>query len=60
LETLAQIKRKITQSVVAIGGINVDNVKQVLDSGANAIAVISVILNRGDIKTALSELVSCF
>ncbi|MFC1998720.1 thiamine phosphate synthase [Chloroflexota bacterium] len=60
VETLREIKRKITLPVVAIGGINLDNIKQVLDSGANAVAVISVIMNREDIKAAAFELTKCF
>jgi len=60
LETLREIRQKITQPVVAIGGINLDNIKQVLDTNANAVAVISVIMNRDDVKAAASELGSHF
>ena len=56
VETLREVKQNITQPVVATGGINMDNVKQVLDSGADAVAVLSVILKSNDIKAALVEL----
>ncbi|MFC1905930.1 thiamine phosphate synthase [Chloroflexota bacterium] len=60
LEALEEIKRKIARPVVAIGGINLNNIQQVLDTKADAVAVISVILNRDDARTASSELVKCF
>lgn len=48
VEMLREIKKKIKIPVVAIGGINAENLKSVLDSGADAVAVASAILN-GDI-----------
>jgi len=46
---LREIKRLITIPVVAIGGINIENIKPTLDSGADAVAVASAIL-KGDIS----------
>jgi len=60
VETLKQIKQKIAQPIVAIGGINADNIDEVLASGADAVAVISVIMNREDVKAAASELAAHF
>ncbi len=60
IETLNQVKQKIARPIVAIGGINTDNVDKVLASGADAVAVISVIMNREDVKAAASELAAHF
>jgi thiamine-phosphate pyrophosphorylase len=60
LETLSAVKQNITGPVVAVGGINMDNIKQVLATNTNAVAVISVILGRDDVKVATSELVNKF
>lgn len=45
---LGEIKRRVEMPVVAIGGISVENLPSVLDSGADAVAVASAVL-RGDI-----------
>jgi len=45
---LKEIKKHVKIPVVAIGGINTENLKSVLDSGADAVAVASGILS-GDI-----------
>lgn len=47
--TLREIKKTVSIPVVAIGGINMDNLKSVLDAGADAVAVISEIL-KGSIE----------
>lgn len=47
-DILKEIKRHVQIPVVAIGGINLENVKSVLDTGVDAIAVASAILS-GDI-----------
>jgi len=49
IQMLREIKRLITIPVVAIGGINIENIKPTLDSGADAVAVASAIL-KGDIS----------
>jgi thiamine-phosphate pyrophosphorylase len=48
IEMLREVKRHIRIPLVAIGGINLGNVKSVFDSGADAVAVASAILS-GDI-----------
>jgi thiamine-phosphate pyrophosphorylase len=49
IEMLHEIKRQVQVPVVAIGGINLENIRLVLDGGADAVAVASAIL-RGDIE----------
>jgi thiamine-phosphate diphosphorylase len=46
---LAQVRSRIHIPIVAIGGINLDNVRSVLAAGVDAVAVASAILN-ADIK----------
>lgn len=58
IERLQQVKRKISIPVVAIGGINQDNVREVISAGADAAAVISAILNQDDIEKATREMVN--
>ena len=56
LETLRQVKRKVSVPVVAIGGINEDNIAEVIRAGANAIAVISAVLGADNIREASQRL----
>ncbi|TDT57273.1 thiamine phosphate synthase [Fonticella tunisiensis] len=56
LDELKRIKESIKIPVVAIGGINQNNVKQIIELGADGAAVISAILGRKDIKQAALEL----
>lgn len=49
VEMLREIKRQVSIPVVAIGGITVENLPEVLASGADAVAAASAIL-RGDIS----------
>lgn len=58
IERLQQVKRKISIPVVAIGGINQDNITEVISAGADAAAVISAILNQDDIEKATREMVN--
>jgi thiamine-phosphate diphosphorylase len=44
LERLRQIRQRVTVPLVAIGGINGDNVGKVMTAGADAVAVISAVL----------------
>lgn len=55
-ETLRQVKKAVSVPVVAIGGINEDNLAPVIAAGADAIAVISAVLGAEDVKGAASRL----
>lgn len=52
LDLLSQISRKIDLPVVAIGGITVGNMKNVIEAGAHGIAVISAVCCQDDPKEA--------
>ncbi len=49
LDMLLDIKKRVNLPVVAIGGINLENINAVLKAGADAVAVASAILS-GDIE----------
>lgn len=57
-EICAWAKKEVTLPFVVIGGINLDNVKEVIKFGANNIAVISAIMASKDIAKAVSEFIS--
>lgn len=56
LKTLRQVKKKVSIPVVAIGGINEDNIAEVIRAGADAVAVISAVLSGDDVKKASQRL----
>jgi thiamine-phosphate pyrophosphorylase len=57
LKALKTIKQKVDLPIVAIGGINKDNIKSVMESGAAAAAVISAVLGAEDVEKAARDLV---
>ncbi len=58
LETLRQVKDKVSIPVVAIGGINADNVAGVVNAGADAAVVVSAVLAASDVREASKRLVT--
>ncbi|AEB76672.1 thiamine phosphate synthase [Clostridium botulinum] len=58
LKGLNEITKNINIPSVAIGGINKENAKSVLETGVNGISVISAILNKDNIKQAAEELLN--
>jgi thiamine-phosphate diphosphorylase len=51
-ERLRQIRQAVTLPLVAIGGINKENVGEVVAAGADAVAVISAVLGAEDVREA--------
>ncbi len=58
LDTLTQVRGAVSIPVVAIGGINRDNIGQVVAAGADAVAVISAVLGQKDVGEAAKTLVA--
>jgi thiamine-phosphate pyrophosphorylase len=56
-EIIKEIKKTVDLPVVAIGGINKDNLGAVMDAGADAAAVISAVMGAADIEKATRQLV---
>ncbi len=57
MEGIAAIRRTVSIPVIAIGGINAGNVRDVISAGADGVAVISAILSAPDPGRAAAEMV---
>jgi len=55
---LKQIRQVVSSPLVAIGGINEDNIGEVMAAGADSVAVISAVLSKGDVKGAVQRLMA--
>jgi len=58
VDRLQEIKRAVSTPLVAIGGIDQNNIGEVLSAGADAVAVISAVLAEKDIKGAVQKLIA--
>jgi thiamine-phosphate pyrophosphorylase len=58
VDILKELKRILSAPLVAIGGINQNNVGEVVAAGADAVAVISAVLGEEDVKGAVQELIA--
>ncbi len=57
MERLREIRRAVDLPIVAIGGINKDNLGRVMEAGAGAAAVISAVMGAVDVEAATRQLV---
>jgi thiamine-phosphate pyrophosphorylase len=57
LEGFQDIRKKVNIPILAIGGINAENAKQLIEAGADGIAVVTAILAAEDIRQATKELI---
>lgn len=55
IDILREVKSRVSIPVLAIGGIKLERVKEVMDAGADGIAMISAILGSNDIKESTEE-----
>ena len=60
LEPLRQVKQAVSVPVVAIGGINLNNLTEVKKAGADSIAVIGAVLGADSPEKAARELINKF
>ncbi len=60
LELIKEIKKACKIPVIAIGGINLDNAPEVIESGADMLCAISAVLNSGDIKSEVEKFQKLF
>ena len=60
VEALKNIRRALDLPLVAIGGINRDNLKSVIKAGADAAAVISAVMGADDVEKASRQLAEIF
>lgn len=49
LKLVEQVKKQVSIPVVAIGGLNLENVKQVIDAGIDAVCAISAVVTKQDV-----------
>jgi thiamine-phosphate pyrophosphorylase len=56
LKKLRQIRESVSLPIVAIGGIDAGNARDVIDAGADAVAVISAVLGAKDIEKAARKI----
>ncbi|MFW6105284.1 MAG: thiamine phosphate synthase [Chloroflexota bacterium] len=57
VDMLKELKQTVSAPLVAIGGINQNNIGGVVSAGADAVAVISAVLGEKDIKGAVQKLI---
>ena len=60
LQRIRDVKAAVRVPVVAIGGINASNIREVVDAGADAAAVISAVCAADDPQAAARELAAAF
>ncbi len=60
LETLRKVRAAVSLPIVAIGGIDADNLPEVVRAGADGVAIISALLKQNDIEEAASILTKRF
>ncbi|MFO7772534.1 MAG: thiamine phosphate synthase [Dehalococcoidia bacterium] len=58
VEVLKEVRQTVSIPVVAIGGIDHDNVGQVVAAGADVVAVVSAVLGQEDARGAVQQLVA--
>jgi thiamine-phosphate pyrophosphorylase len=58
VDILKELKRMASIPLVAIGGINQNNVDEVVAAGADVVAVISAVLGKEDVRGAVQKLVA--
>jgi len=58
VDMLKELRRTVSTPLVAIGGINQNNVGEVVSAGADAVAVISAVLGEEDVRRAVQELIA--
>jgi len=58
LERLRQIRKAVTLSLVAIGGITKDNLDEIMAAGASSVAIIGAILQAENIEQATQKIVA--
>jgi thiamine-phosphate pyrophosphorylase len=58
VDMLKELKRTASIPLVAIGGINQNNIGEVVAAGADAVAVISAVLSKKDVRRAVQKLIA--
>lgn len=59
INALKIVRSEVSIPIMAIGGIKIDKINEVMDSGADGVAVISAILGSGNIKQTTEDFLRC-
>jgi thiamine-phosphate pyrophosphorylase len=60
IKLIRDIKKAVSVPVVAIGGINLENAKSVIDAGADAICCISAVITKNDVISEINKFQKLF
>ncbi|MBU1147386.1 MAG: thiamine phosphate synthase, partial [Candidatus Omnitrophica bacterium] len=60
IELIKEIKKNCAIPVTAIGGITLDNVKEVVDAGADAVCAISAVVTKDNVKQEILKFQELF
>ncbi len=55
VELIKEIKKNCNIPVTAIGGINLDNIKEVIEAGADAVCAISAVVTKDNVKEEIEK-----
>ncbi len=58
LDSLKNVRKKISIPILGIGGINLDNMRDVMTAGAHGVAMIRGVLTQGDINRTVKKYLS--
>ncbi len=58
LEGLREIRAQVERPIVGIGGITLENARQVIEAGADALCALSAIVTQEDVKTSVRNWIS--
>ena len=56
-ETIAQVRKNINLPIVAVGGVNKNNVKEVISKGADSVVSVSAVLSSDDVKKEIVDFI---
>lgn len=56
-ETIAQVRKNINLPIVAVGGVNKNNVKEVISKGADSVVSVSAVLSSDDVKKEIGDFI---
>jgi thiamine monophosphate synthase len=60
VEIFQQAKRRVHVPVFAIGGITLANARQIIDAGADGVAIVSGVFGSADVEAAARALAQLF
>jgi len=57
-EIISEIRNNVNLPIIAVGGINKDNISEVIKNGADGVVAVSAILDSNDVKKEVSDFIS--